>query len=426
MIRDLFKASAVYIIASVVAGAVNFLLLPVLTRVLTQADYGFIGIFAATLGILSAVVGMNPNLMITVKYPQLGKPELKALISAVIPITIATGLISLLLMEALRFLWIDFDLPHWVIFGLAVAAVLGVGQSIGLTILQMQKKAVAYGSIAVGGGLLGAVVTLVLVLGLGLDWRGKFLGDITGMIIFGAALIVWLFRKGYVGLHIDRDALRKVVTYSSPLVIHALAFWALNMQDRYFLAAMVGIEETGLYVVAYAFGNILNLVHASVLKGYNPFFYEYAREEERKPKIVLMTYTYFLLSIAGLLLFILGVKVLVPVFVGERFTSSFIFIPWVALGYTFNALRNIMTGYLYLAEKNRLIGTLSLVAALLNALLNYLLIREFGAIGAAISTAATFAFIAVVTSVFAVRSYPMPWIGALRSLWRSREGDDGV
>lgn len=422
MIRDLLKASAVYIFASVVAGLVNFLLLPVLTRLLTPTDYGIIGILTATIGILGAIVGMNPHLLITVRYPQLEKRELKALISAVVPITLLTGLVAFLALEALRLLWSDFHLPHWVLFGLAIAAILGVGQTVGLTILQMQKRPVAYTSIAIGGVLLGAILTLTLVVGFRLDWRGKFIGDITGMIIFGTVLIVYLFRKGYVGFSFTRGSLKEVVHYSAPLVIHALAFWALNAQDRYFLAGMVGLEATGLYSVAYAFGNILNLVHASVLKGYNPYFFEYAVKEEKKAKIVLITYGYCLLSIAGLVLFIIGVKVLVPVFLGDRFTSSYIFIPWIALGYTFNALRNIMTGYLYIAEKTRLIGGLTLVAAFLNALLNYVLIKLYGSIGAAVATAATFAFIAVLTTIFAVRSHPMPWATAIRSLLGGRRG----
>jgi len=416
MIRDLFKASAIYIFASIFAGAVSFLLLPVLTRLLTPTDYGIIGVITATIGILGAVVGMNPHLLITVRYPQIAKRELKALISAVVPITLLTGLFSLVALEVLRLLWSDFDLPHWVLLGLTASAVLGVGQTVGLTILQMQKRPVAYASVVMGGVFIGAILTLTLVVIFNFDWRGKFLGDISGVILIGIVMVVYLFRSGYLSFHFTRESLREVVKYSYPLVIHALAFWALHAQDRYFLAGMVGLEATGLYSVAYAFGNILNLLHASVLRGYSPYFFEHAIREEQKAKIVLMTYGYFLLSAVGLVFFIIGVKVLVPVFLGERFTTCFVFIPWVALGYTFNALRNIMIGYLYLAERTKLIGGLTLSAALLNALMNFMFIKLFGPVGAAISTAVTFAFIAFLTTILAVRSYPMPWTAALKSL----------
>jgi O-antigen/teichoic acid export membrane protein len=109
-----------------------------------------------------------------------------------------------------------------------------------------------------------------------------------------------------------------------------------------------------------------------------------------------------------------AVWLVLPLYLGEGYHSSFAFIPWVALGYTFNAVRNFMTGYLYLAERTRLISGLTLGAAVVNGVLNYVLILHWGAIGAAVSTAITFALLAAVTAWFAVRLWPMPWAEAFR------------
>jgi O-antigen/teichoic acid export membrane protein len=205
------------------------------------------------------------------------------------------------------------------------------------------------------------------------------------------------------------------VRYSAPLVLHALGFWAINAQDRYFVAAMVGVGATGIYTVAYGLGSALNLIHLGVLRAFNPHFYEHARSGYReRVAIVRFTYAYVVGSIVVLALFLGFVWLVVPVFLGPAFASSVVLIPWVALGYTFNAVRNLMTGYLYIAERTRLLGGLTLSAAVLNALLNFLFIGFWGALGAAIATAFTFAYVAAVTTVFAVRSHAMPWGSALR------------
>jgi O-antigen/teichoic acid export membrane protein len=404
--------------ASGLAGAVNFLLLAVLTRLLSTEDYGLIGLLTATLGILGVVVGLNPHLLITVRFPVLTRERLRPLIGALVPVTLVTGAAALLVLEAVRSLWADFRFPHWVLLLLVGATILGVAFNAGLTVLQMQRRPGMYARVQVGAVLLGALVTLGLVVGAGLDWRGKFLGDVTGLSLFGLVMLVYLVRKGYLGLDFQGRHLREVLAFSAPLAVHALAFWAINAQDRYFVSAMVGLEANGLYTVAYAFGNILNIAHTSVIKAFNPFFYEHARDEAHRPAIVRLTVWYLLLSLAGWGIFVGAVWLLGPVFLGAAFRSSLVFIPLVALGYTFNAVRNFMAGYLYLAERTRLIGSLTLMAAILNGVLNYVLILRMGAIGAAISTAVTFAFLAAVTTWFAVRSWPMPWRAGIRSILR--------
>jgi O-antigen/teichoic acid export membrane protein len=410
----LARAATIYVFSSGAAGAVNFLLMVVLTHLLTKAEYGVVGLLTATIGILGVVVGLNPQLLITVRFPVRSREQLKPLLSSMIPVTLVTALLALAVLEGLRAVWTVFRFPHWVLLALAVSAVFGVALSTGLTVLQMQGRPGRYGTVQLGGVVLGALVTLLLVAGLDFDWRGKLLGDVIGLSAAGLVMTVFLVRSGYLGLSFRVEHLREVVAFSAPLVIHGLAFWAINAQDRYFVTWLVGLEANGLYTAAYAFGNVLNILHAGILKAYTPFFYERARIESQKPRLARLTLIYFVLSLVGWGLFVAVVWLVVPFILGEEFRAGFAFIPWVALGYTFNAVRNFMAGYLYLAERTRLISGLTLGAAVLNGILNYVLILRWGAIGAAVATAITFGLLAAVTAWFAVRSWPMPWREAFR------------
>jgi O-antigen/teichoic acid export membrane protein len=200
-----------------------------------------------------------------------------------------------------------------------------------------------------------------------------------------------------------------------PLSVHTLGYWALNAQDRYFVGVMVGVGAVGVYTVGYTLGQALNLVHTGVLRGFSPHFYERARlGDSERLEIVRFTYAYILASLLLWVVFVIGAWWVAPLYLGPRFAGVVAIVPWVALAYTFNAIRNCMIGYLYLAERRALIGALTGVAALLNAVLNVVFIRWWGVLGAAVATAVTFAVVAALTTIFAVRVHPMPWRLGLR------------
>lgn len=412
-----FHASRIYVGSSAASAAVVFLTLPILTRILTPDDFGILGLLAATFGILTAVVGLSPNLIVSARFAILSREALRELISASVPVTLVTGAVAWLATLAAARVWTEWRVPAWVLFFLTAMAMLGVYRNLGLTVFQMEHRPKAYATIEVGAALFAGVLALVLVIGFDFDWRGKFVADAAAAVLFGSGLLIWLARRGYLTFSVSSERLRDLVVSSLPLSVHTLAYWALNAQDRYFIGVMVGVGAVGVYSVAYTLGQALNLVHTGVIRGFSPYFYERARMgESERLEIVRFTYMYVLLSLLLWAAFALAAWLVAPTYLGPTFASGIAIVQWVALAYTFNAIRNCMIGYLYIADRTGLIGALTAGAAVLNAVLNFLFIRWWGVLGAAIATAVTFAAVAALTTVLAVRVHPMPWRLALRRL----------
>lgn len=418
VLRRLFSASSIYIGASLVTGGLSFALLPLFTRYLTPEDFGVLAIIGATAGILGAVVGLNPQPFFTSKYPDLDERQHRRFAASAVLVAGVTAVTALAVLELLGLAWDVFALPHWVLFGLAGLGMVTVFRSIGLTALKMREEPVPYAVVKVSEAVVAAGIGVLLVVMFGWDWRGKFLGQVLGGIAVAVALVTFLFRSGHLGWRATWKHVKEYVQFSLPVVPHSLAFWAINAQDRYFVLAMSGASAAGIYNVGYSLARVLDVANTGVLTAFTPFFYRRVKDDESKSDIVLMSYGYFLFAAVGCVAFIIVMEYLVPVFVGEDFVQSSRFIPWVAAGYAFNALRNFMTGYLYVEEKTRILATLTVVAAVLNAVLNYLLIRLMGEVGAAVATAATFAVVAIVTTILAVRMHDMPWKEAITGLRR--------
>jgi O-antigen/teichoic acid export membrane protein len=192
--RTLLRSSALYIVAAGAAPAVALCLLPILTRILTPEDYGVLGLLAATVGVLGAVVGLNPNLIVTARFAILSKSEIRSLVSASLPITLVTALLAWPVMAWLGSVWPAFDLPGWVFLLLTAMGVTAVTRRLGLTVLQMTHRPWPYFVLEVGGAATAGVVTLWLIAGVGMDWRGQFLAEAGVMIVLGFVLAVWLRR----------------------------------------------------------------------------------------------------------------------------------------------------------------------------------------------------------------------------------------
>ena len=77
---QVIKNSIIYLGTSIINKAIPFLLLPIMTRYLTPADYGILAIFLVLNNFLSAFVGMNIHSNISINYYSVPRAELAKII----------------------------------------------------------------------------------------------------------------------------------------------------------------------------------------------------------------------------------------------------------------------------------------------------------------------------------------------------------
>ncbi|HXB41970.1 MAG TPA: polysaccharide biosynthesis C-terminal domain-containing protein [Bacteroidia bacterium] len=90
------------------------------------------------------------------------------------------------------------------------------------------------------------------------------------------------------------------------------------------------------------------------------------------------------------------------------------YVAWVGLGYVFWGLYMLFSAVIFYKKKTKFMGILSVLNISLNALLNYFLIKEFGAIGAAYATTISFFVVLIITAFYSHKLYPMPWFYFLK------------
>lgn len=178
--------------------------------------------------------------------------------------------------------------------------------------------------------------------------------------------------------------------------------------DRIAIKDLLGLEELGIFGVAYRFASVAGLVMIGFQSSLMPLVYKHYKEENTPKDIskILNIFTVFaLFTVAGSILF---AKEMVVLFTTEAFYSSANLIAILVMTVFFSNMYIFAPG-IGIAKKTKLTAMVTISSAILNTILNYTLIPVFGLIGATYAT-----LISVVTGflfymVIAYKYYPIPY-----------------
>ena len=83
---------------------------------------------------------------------------------------------------------------------------------------------------------------------------------------------------------------------------------------------------------------------------------------------------------------------------------------WIALGFAFNGMYKMVSVYIFYLEKTMIIAFASFGVAIMNVVLNFVFIPEYGPQGAAVATMMSMGTQFFVIWFIASRLIKMPWL----------------
>lgn len=408
----LFKASAIYTSSRLLNKVIPFLLLPILTRHLSAEDYGIVSMFGIILSILASIVGVNTNGAIARNYYDKTKQEMKNYITSTFAILIfSVSIVSSIFIIGGKYIASLVSLPLILLW---IALLISMAQfitNVTLLIWQLQKKAITYGIFSFSKSTINVSLSIVLIIGLGFAWQGRIYAQLISALFFLILAIFILYKNKWIGSKVNRDDFFDALKIGAPLIPHILGAILITLIDRFFVTKYSGIAETGIYTVGYQIGSIINIFALSFNQAYTPWLYEKLKLNSLaiKKKIVKFTYIYFVvISLLAFAVTFLS-NILLEYFVGVEFLNSTIFVGWIAFGYAFHGMYFISGAFIAYAKKTKYIGFITGISALINIILNIVLVPSYGAIGAAYATTIVY-FIQFISSWFlSSKVYYMPW-----------------
>jgi O-antigen/teichoic acid export membrane protein len=416
--HKLFGNAAIYLGANLLNAGIPFLLLPILTRVLTPADYGTVAMFGIVLSVFGAFTGLSVHGAIGVRYFQLEKNELAEYVGSCVGILVVSSS-ALFLLIAIFGSWVAevSSVPlDWLLVAVPLSGFQFLG-NIRLSLWQVAGEARRYGAFQISQSLLNAAMSLILILAVGMAWEGRVLGQTIAVMLFGSIALGWLLRDGLLRLPIEwRIQSWDALKFGIPLIPHVIGGLLIVAADRFVIVRLLDVAQAGIYMVALQVGQALSLVTESFNKAYAPWLMKNLSKptEALRMTIVRGTYIYFALVLAAAAFFGFLAPILLSFLVGESFRTAGEMVIYIAFGFAFGGCYFMVTNYVFFESKTKFLALVTFFSGITNIPLMFILIDHNGIVGAAQAFMLTNALNFIGTWWLAQKLHPMPWLKALR------------
>jgi len=418
----LFGNTAIYLGANILYAGIPFLLLPILTRVLTPADYGTVAMFGIVLSVVGAFTGLSVHGAIGVRYFQLGKEELAEYVGTCVGILVTSSTVLFLLVAVFRS-WLASvsGVPSdWLLVAVVLSGLQFLGH-IRLSLWQVSGEAIKYGAFQISQSFLNATISLVLILMVGMAWEGRVLGQVVAVTLFGIIALWWLSKDGLLRLSKGwRPHVRDALKFGMPLIPHVIGGLLIVAADRFVIVRLLDVAQAGIYMVALQVGQALALMTESFNKAYAPWLMKNLSRPTEALRITIVrgTYLYFALVLAAATAFGLSAPMFLSFLVGESFRAAGELVIYIALGFAFNGCYYMVTNFVFFRSKTQVLALVTFVSGLVNIPLMLVLVEHNGIAGAGQAFMLTHALSFIGTWWLAHEVYPMPWLNAFRSTIR--------
>ena len=212
--------------------------------------------------------------------------------------------------------------------------------------------------------------------------EGRLLGFYTPIVIINLIIYIYLLSGKK---KIKTEYWKYALMISAPLVIHVLSNNLLNSCDKIMIKKICGSTDLGMYSVAYSCGFVVNILWASINTAWSPWAFE--QMDEQKYHLLRKGSKYILVGFGILvaLIMLLGPEVLW--LMGDSpYKEARGVIPPVMAGYAVQAIYTFYVNIETFSKKQKNIALSTLIAAIINVVLNWIFIRKFGYIAAAYTT----------------------------------------
>lgn len=395
--KYLFKNIGLLTISRFGPNVLSFFLVPLYTSILSTAEYGKYDLVNTTVSLLIPVLTINISVAVF-RFSIDGKNQWKDVFSVGLRyLGIGTSIVIALLIinRFFGFVEIFSDYGLYMVLMFVSSAFYETISNFSRGLEKIIEFAIA-GIISTVTLIVFNILFLVIVK-IGLE--GYFLAHILANLIPSLYLaFVIRFRK-YICLHPDRSTENEMKQYSIPMIANAVGWWINNASDRYVVTMISGIAANGVYSVAYKIPTILSIFQnifnqAWVLSAVKDFD---KNDDSGFFTTIYNTYNFACVAVCSLL--IMFCQVIARILFAKDFYDAWEYVPFLLMSVVFGAMSGYFGCIFSAVKKPKIFGQSTMIGAVINLILNFILVYIIGPLGAAIATAFSY-FV-----VWAIRYY---------------------
>ncbi len=429
-IRQLAGETAIYGISSMLGRVLNYLLVPMYTRIFTEAEYGIVSELYALAGLFAVVFIYR---METAYFRFGSEPADRERVFgtaqlSVVGTTLLLGA-GVILAAGPVTAWLHYA-PEQALYVKLFGAILCLDAlaEIPLARWRLEGRALAFASVRLWGIAVNIGANLFFLVACprlaaeGQAWVFRvwdpafgigyiFLSNLLASLLVFLVLLPGWFRVTW---RFDIRLWRDMVAYSAPLVLASLAGIVNETIDRELLKLWLPgsiperLAQVGIYSAAYKLAMFMSLFTQAFRYAAEPFFFAQARRADARSQYALVT-RYF--TLAGSLAFLVVTLYLdiFQHFIGPSFREGLAVVPILLVANLALGLYYNLSIWYKLTDKTRFGGWIAAAGALVTILLNAWWIPRSGYLGAAWTTLVCYTMMTAACWWWGRKYYPVPY-----------------
>lgn len=402
--------SIIYTLLNLFNKVIPFILLPILIRTVSTADFGMYSLFITIESVLVPIISFNIYAALSRHYYIEGIP-LKSYLSTITiaQIILISGFIGLIyfLPENFKYLiGLSSQLLTLVVITAGTMSIINLTS----TLFRLQRKPLKYGIYSVIQSILLLSITILFAL-----WQPTFemlvTGRVTFFLIFLIGTLGMLKYCNLLTFTFDKIWFLRILKFSLPTVLYSISAFLFLSSDRFLIKFFLGNEALAYYAAIFQIASIISILGMSLNAAWMPWLFENLKKQEEKINIFIVKLSYGLMlgflivGVVFCLLYSFIAKIILP----EQYHTHLSIAYPLIMGYVFEGVYLIVSPYIFYKEKTKYNGLIGVFIAFFNIMLNIILIPQIGIQGAAYSTFFTWFLLSTLFFIVSNKVYPMPW-----------------
>lgn len=405
----LIKHSLYYLIGRIFPGLVGLISISVYTRILDLKEYGYYSLIIATSSIINSVLFQWLGISVTRFWNKYQKKENELLSTAIRLFKLIIIFTLFIFLIAIIFFHNFLNLKYIIIILL-----LTIGQAwydFNLRIINIRLDPRKYGVLNTYRSIISFSCGLILYY-FGYGLYGILSGIIIAYIIF--TLINYNIWNGIKNISQNKSIEKEIANYGWPLTFIFGFTLIIDISDRYMLEYYLNSEAVGNYSASYdltqqSLGALMSVVNLAAFPLALKIFESSGLEEAKKQIQKNMTLLLFIATPAVVGIFILSSSI-ANTMLGSAYRemgSSVIKI--IGLAIYIGGLKSYYYDYSFqIMRKTKWQLKILISGAIVNIVINTILIPKLGVIGAAYSTLFSFIFTLILSIYYGQKLFKLP------------------
>ncbi len=422
-LKNLFRHTFVYGLATILPRLLTVLLTPLLTTYLdTEVDFGEVSLLFTYILLFNVILTYGMETAFFRFYNEEGKAN-KSLSTALWMLCISTLVFVVIaflsLKEISNVTAIDSSYWRWVIGVVAFDTLMVIP----FANMRAQGKAMKYAlikliNVIISVGCVALFLMATQKMTTTFSWLPPDKIELYFIAFFMASGLTFLvvIKPYFRPIHFDFKLGKKMLSYGWPILIAGIAFAINEAFDKVLLQWLLPLDENsakeqvGIYTACYRLAIGMTLYATAFRLGVEPFFFSQAKHKNATEQYALITKAFVMIGAIALFIYVVLIDIIKPILVTKpSYWEAMNVVPLVLFAFFFFGIYQTLSVWYKVTDKTKYGAYISVIGAILTIVINVVFIPKIGYMASAIATFVAYGLMMVLSYSIGRKHMSIPY-----------------